>query len=235
MAWKYNKAVLLLAGACALSACAQSERTLLTAKIVLTPPESALQSLEGNPLWNEAGYFDLQSFPAFVQLTVGGEDMDPVQAVWPESAADLGNANGRQEVSANISVDVDAGSNRTVEVVAFLYDGKPSAFALPQPELVDLEAGADVDLDVTLQPLGFGTVTGSAAAHLAEVWLVDVETKVRLQRTATAGSQYHFASAPFARSLAVVGVSGEDEALTEPVPLPHLLGPGTTQASVHLE
>lgn len=165
-------------------------------------------------LQNEEGLFLLETAGAYVALSVSAADMDTVKTTWPEEASDY--APGASYV--DLPLDVPAGDNRKVEAIAFLFtNGRPHAFLQNVELSVDLEEGETKELTIELLEAEIGEVSGSAAAEVAEVWLVDLGEAVLLSSAPAANGAYEFQVAPLNRELAVywVDVSGETHSESE--------------------
>jgi hypothetical protein len=185
-----------------LPACSEDpdETTLVTTVFAIDAPEGDGGSAT---VRDENGIFDLQAFPAFVALSVDAADMDRISAVWPELTADY--VVGEQTVE--LDLDVPAGATRQVSVAVFTFQqDRPHCFTEPEPYFLDLTPGGTPTLDVIPEITGIGTVAGTAPDDASQVWLVDAETLVRLDRTMVDNGHFKFEYACAHRQLTLAWI-----------------------------
>jgi len=194
----------------AVASCSGRDDSMVAATLSIPVPQTNQHALETDSLTDEHGLYNLQSFPVFVMLRVSADDIEPAEALWPEEPADLAQVVGDEDVEVDFELEVDSGSARKVEVVAFLfYNNIPTCFLPENEHIVDLASGATHDLEIVLAPVPAGKISGAAGLETAEVWLVDLDTMVRLSRVVPTNKEYEFLSAPCNRTLAIATLDSQ--------------------------
>lgn len=192
--------LLLLAPACSEEL---PETTALTTVFAITAPEGDGGS---STVRDDNGIFDLQAFPAFVALAVTAPDMDRESAAWPETSADF--AIGEQTVE--LALDVPPGLQRQVHLTIFMFQqDRPHCFMEEKPYFIDLSPGGTPTLEIQPGNIGNGTVAGTAPASASQVWLIDAETMVRLDRTMVEDLHFEFKFACAHRELALAWLDND--------------------------
>ncbi len=130
----------------------------------------------GNPMSDDTGLARLELFPAYIVYWIEANDMDEtLTGTWPEEIPD------DIEDEIVIDVEVPAGEERSVSLDLIMVDSSTLAttYMSPspgeEPQKVDIEAGQDTDLEITLTELGRGTVEASwsSSFDVASVSWVD--------------------------------------------------------------
>lgn len=192
-----------------LSSCAAQDGPLIVAHFALEVPESAVTADE---LLLPTGHFNLQAFPAFVQAKVSAIGMESARQTWPEETGEI--STGSNPVY--LEFDLPAGSGQELTAVAYTYEeGRPYAYAPPAPEILELAEGDTLEVDLELVETSTGQVSGLAGDEAAEAWLVDLETKVRIDTLATTDGLYRFDYAPRGRKLAVAWMAADGSVLAQ--------------------
>jgi hypothetical protein len=186
------------------AACSEPEPPVVTAVFALDAPEA---DVPGTTLRDGNGLYDLQGFPAFIQVELTAEDMSDLVQTWPENPDDY--VPGQTVV--DLLFDVPAGNSRTLDAVVFVYkNGIPHSFAPDEPDVMDLTVGTTNDVTMNLEPMVTGVVSGAADPGVAAVWLVDVATLVRLDVKVPIIGKYVFNEAPYGRVLSVAWLDSND-------------------------
>ena len=186
------------------SACTVPDPPVVTASFALDAPKS---DSPGTVLRDGNGLYDLQGFPAFVQVELTADDMSDMVQTWPDTPEDY--VPGQTVV--DLLFDVPAGNSRTLDAVVFVYQNeKPYTFTPDEPEVMDLTSGTTNDVTLNLEPVATGVVSGSADPEVTEVWLVDVSTMVRLDVAVPGAGKYTFTEAPFGRVLSIAWTDSND-------------------------
>jgi hypothetical protein len=188
-----------------LPACSEDrdETTLVTTVFAIDAPEG---DGGATSIRDENGIFDLQAFPAFVALSVDAADMDRMSTVWPEATDDF--AVGEQTVE--LDLDVPAGAARQLGLTVFMFQqDRPHCFIEEEPYFLDLAPGSTPTLEVVPDVTGIGTVTGAAPDNASQVWLVDANTLVRLDRTMVEDNHFKFEYACAHRQLTLAWIDGD--------------------------
>lgn len=179
------------------------ETTALTTVFAITAPEGDGGAAS---VRDEHGIFDLQAFPAFVSISVTAPDMDPIAAAWPESAEEF--AVGEQTVE--LSLDVPPGSERQVHLTLFMFQqDRPHCYMEEEPYFIDLTPGTAPTLEVKPGYTGIGTVSGTTTVDASQVWLIDLETMVRLDRTMVEKQNFEFENVCAHRQLALAWLDND--------------------------
>ncbi len=196
-----------------LPACSEEpgETTLLTTVFAINAPEGDGGS---ESIRDANGIFNLQAFPAFVAVTINGADMDRISALWPETTEEF--AVGEQNVE--LELDVPAGASRDVRLAVFMFQqDRPHCFVEAEPYSIDLTPGGTPTLDIQPIDTGAGAIAGPAPDNATEVWLIDAETLVRLDRTMVAQGEFGFEHVCAIRQLTLGWVDSDNAFHLDPL------------------
>ena len=209
---KRFKHLLLLVAAAALATsagCNSGDSSLVTARLSLEIPDSGLNQTTGE-LFDEHGFFDLTRYPVFVVVSVSAPDMQTEVTVWPQSALDL--TPGLQTVE--LLLDLPPGDQRRVDARVYLRDSEESFLFAPETvSTVTLSAGSTMDLELNVSQRDDGTLTGTAPATATEVWLVDSQVGVLVDRVPVEEGAYAVARVPFDIAYEIWWINDADEAI----------------------
>ena len=202
--------LLLVAAAILLApvACDSHDSSLVTARLSLEIPDTGLDQTAGD-LFDEHGFFDLTRYPVFVAVSVSAPDMETQMTVWPQSADDL--TPGLQTVV--LLLDLTPGDDRQVDARVYLRDSKESFLFAPETAwTVALSPGSTKDIELNVSQLDDGTVSGTAPATATEVWLVDSQMGVLVDRVPVDEGTYAFARVPYDIAFEIWWLDDADEA-----------------------
>ena len=178
--------------------CDQEAGPLVVAHFALEVPQPQENA---DQLHIPGGLYNLQAFPAFVQAQVASAGEEPIVQTWPEDTEDI--SPGFNSVA--LEFEMPSGSGNELTGVAFTYEnGRPYAFAQETPDTVDIFEGDTTEVDMQLVETDVGQAAGGTAPGKGSVWLVDLETGVRLDTVVYADGAYRFDFAPLGRRLVVV-------------------------------
>ncbi len=198
--WHALPAVAVVA---ALLSCAEAGPSV-TVRLQLEAPEPA--DVEA-PLRDALGLFNLEMWPLFVALSVEGPGMEPIGDQWPQSAEDW--QTGSTEVE--FTLEVPAGKSRTVTAVAYRWSGGKTHCYIPNPPetVLDLDAETPASLDLVLAESTYGTAAVELPAGISELWLVDADALVRLDRKTPIEAFVKFGRVPLGRSMRLATVDSD--------------------------
>jgi hypothetical protein len=182
-----------------LASCGAEPGENTTVRLALDLPVAGNPLGIDTPLRDDLGLYDLSAHPIFLRLEVSANDLEePALVDWPDDQDDL----IAPAESVLLELEVESGDARQLDAVLFLVtDGTLAAYRADPSPTLNLSPGQVADVDLTLAELEYGTVSGSAEAAAAVLW-VDMATDVILGRfEPDADGQFIAAPLPILRSL----------------------------------
>ena len=169
-----------------------SDRTTIVVSLDLSSGPGPARENDGLVHLSTVGWF------AAVKVT-SSDDMEEQRSEWPN-----GSSSGD---TAEMSLDVPAGSGRSIEVVVFGTVGeRVDVFSEASPLVYDLTGGQELVIDVSLTETEYGiiqgTITGPLASQAAYVAAVDRDLGVLYpSQSVTVGTsvRYELAHLPINR------------------------------------